>query len=297
VILSGVRQTLARGEVVLDMARRPIETIPTAEMTPSAIEESSAAGPRRGASSKMKPTVILVGADKGGVGKTTVARAVADYLMGKNIPLRAFDTEIPRGTLKRFHGDITETVDIASTADQMRILDTLNTAQVLVSLIDTRAGALAQTLRVLRDIGFFDAVHAGQFNFILLHVLGASIASLDEIAETAPFVANAYYFLVKNYVNETTFFEWDPETYMNYFAKSRSADEISIPKLSEMAYEQVDIAGSPFSAFIANKTADGRPASHSFVLRGYVRTWQRKIADEFDRIGLIDLVTDGSSKS
>lgn len=245
----------------------------------------------------MKPTVILVGADKGGVGKTTVARAVADYLTSKNVPLRAFDTEFPRGTLKRFHGDVTELVDIASTADQMRILDTLNTAQVLVSLVDTRAGALAQTLRVLQDIGFFEAVHAGQFNFILLHVLGASIASLDEIAETAPYVANAHYFLVKNYVNETTFFEWDPETYMSYFANSRSADEISIPKLSEMAYEQVDIAGSPFSAFIANKSADGRPASHSFVLRGYVRTWQRKIADEFDRIGLLDLVTDGANKS
>ena len=245
----------------------------------------------------MKPTVILVGADKGGVGKTTVARAVADYLIGKNIAIRAYDTEIPRGTFKRFHDDVTEMVDITSTADQMKILDTLHTAQVAVSLIDTRAGALSQTLRVLRDIGFLDAVRDGQFNFIMMHVLGASISSLEEIAETAPFVANAHYFLVKNYVNETTFFEWDPETYMSYFAKSRSADQISIPKLSEMAYEQVEIAGSPFSTFVANKSADGRGAAHSFVLRGYVRTWQRKIADEFERIGLIDLVTEGATKA
>ena len=89
--------------------------------------------------------------------------------------MRAFDTEVPRGTLTRFHSDITEMVDIGSTADQMRILDTLNTAQVAVSLIDTRAGALAQTLRVLRDIGFLEAVRKGQFNFIMMHVLGASI--------------------------------------------------------------------------------------------------------------------------
>ena len=213
----------------------------------------------------MKPTVILVGADKGGVGKTTVARAVADYLIGKNITLRAFDTESPRGTLKRFYGDITETVDIGSTADQMRILDTLNTAQVTVSLIDTRAGALAQTLRVLRDIGFLDAVREGQFNFILMHVLGASIASLEEIAETAPFVANAHYFLVKNYVNETTFFEWDPETYMSYFSKSRSADEVSIPKLSEMAYEQVDIAGN--AVFHLRRQQDRRRAVRGAFFR------------------------------
>ena len=37
-----------------------------------------------------KPTVILIGADKGGVGKTTVARTLVDYLTAQGIPLRAF---------------------------------------------------------------------------------------------------------------------------------------------------------------------------------------------------------------
>jgi hypothetical protein len=151
-------------------------------------------------------------------------------------------------------------------------------------------------LRALRDVGFFDAVREGQFTFILFHVLGPSIASLDEIAETAPFVANAHYFLVKNHVNDSTFFEWDPTTYQNYFSNTRSAGELTIPKLSEMAYEQVEIAGSSFSQFVANKTGDGRQAAHSFVLRGYVRTWQGKIAEEFDEIGLLDLIAGAPHK-
>src|SRR5207253_7093542 len=50
-----------------------------------------------------RPTVILVGADKGGVGKTIVARTLLDYLVANNVPARAFDTEAPKGTLKRFH--------------------------------------------------------------------------------------------------------------------------------------------------------------------------------------------------
>ena len=33
----------------------------------------------------MKPTLILVGADKGGVGKTTTARALLDFLSRSNI--------------------------------------------------------------------------------------------------------------------------------------------------------------------------------------------------------------------
>lgn len=237
----------------------------------------------------MKPTLILIGADKGGVGKTTVARTMLNYFADNNLLARAFDTEYPRGTLQRFHPDTTEVVDITQTPDQMRILDTLS-VQTKVTVMDTRAGALATSLSALREVGFLDAVKGGEYNFILFHVLGPSIASLAEIAETAPYVADANYFLVKNYVNDSTFFDWDPATSQAYFGKVKSAGEVTIPKLNAMAYEQVEIAGTPFSSFIANKTAAGEPAQHSFTLRGYVRTWQNRNAEEFNRIRLLDLI-------
>jgi hypothetical protein len=271
------------------MPRRSDAKLPAREVH-STTEEAYVTEANGKAIRNMKPAVILVGADKGGVGKTTVARALADYLVAKNVPTRAFDTETPKGTLKRFHSDMTEVVDISSTSDQMKILDTLNTTQVKVSLIDARAGSFATSLKALRNMGFFEAVREGQFTFIMFHVLGPSIASLSEIAETAPYAPDAHYFLVKNHVNDTTFFEWDPTTYSTYFSKTRSAGEVAIPKLSEMAYEQVDIAAAPFSSFVANKHGDGRSAMNSFVLRGYVRTWQRKVNEEFDRIGLLDLI-------
>src|SRR6188508_2392603 len=116
----------------------------------------------------MKPAVILVGADKGGVGKTTVTRTLLDYFVAHNIPTRAFDTESPRGTLKRFHPDVTEVVDVTTIPDQ-------------ITIIDVRAGLLSSTLTALRDIGFLDIVKKGQVTFAVFHILGPSIASLDEI--------------------------------------------------------------------------------------------------------------------
>src|SRR5690349_9800925 len=83
-----------------------------------------------------KPAVVIIGADKGGVGKTTVARTLLDYLARHQIRTRAFDTEIPKGTLKRFHQDITDIVDISQVPDQMRIFDTVNSTDAAVSLID-----------------------------------------------------------------------------------------------------------------------------------------------------------------
>ena len=100
-----------------------------------------------------KPAVIIVGADKGGVGKTTVARTLLDYFGAHQTPTRAFDTESPRGTLKRFHPDITEIVDMTTTSDQMKIFDTLNAASPSVTVIDVRAGLLSPALASLRDIG------------------------------------------------------------------------------------------------------------------------------------------------
>jgi hypothetical protein len=244
-----------------------------------------------------KPTVILVGADKGGVGKTTVARTLLDYFGAHQTPVRAFDTESPRGTLKRFHPDVTEVVDVTSVADQMKIFDTLGSADARVTVIDVRAGLLSSTLQALGDIGFLDSAKKGQITFAVFHILGPSIASLNEIAETARFVGDAAYFLVKNRINDTTFFEWDPATYNSYFAEIKGASEISIPKLNEMACEQVEVASQPFVSFIANKNAQGETANYSFVLRGYVRHWLGNVWGEYDRVKLVDLVAPKSDNN
>ena len=237
-----------------------------------------------------KPAVILVGADKGGVGKTTVARTLLDYFGANKIPVRAFDTENPRGTLNRFHPDLTEVVDATAVPDQMKIFDTLSSASAGVTVIDVRAGLLSSTLQALSNFGFIDMVKEDQITFAVFHILGPSIASLDEIAETAKFVGDANYFLVKNFINNSSFFDWDPTTYNTYFKRIKGAKEIIIPHLSEMACEQVELASVPFVTFISDKSAKGETANYSFVLRGYVRHWLGQVWSEYDRVKLNDLI-------
>lgn len=243
------------------------------------------------------PAVILVGADKGGVGKTTVARTLLDYFGAHYTPTRAFDTEAPRGTLKRFHPDVTTVVDVTAVPDQMKIFDTLGSADARVTIIDVRAGLLSPTLQALNEIGFIESAKQGQIEFVVFHILGPSIASLEEIAETSRGIGDANYVLVKNFINNTTFFEWDPATYNAYFKQIRGAAEITIPKLNEMACEQVEVAGVPFMSFVGNKNAQGQAANHSFVLRGYVRHWLGQVWSEFDRLKLVDMVAPKADSS
>src|SRR5262249_61767146 len=82
----------------------------------------------------------------------------------------------------------------------------------------------------------------------------------------------------------------DDATYAAYLKGVRGAIEIPVPKLVEMAAEQVDLASVPFATFIANEKQSGAPASYSFVLRGYVRHWLKTISAEYDRVGLTDIL-------
>jgi hypothetical protein len=242
----------------------------------------------------MKPTLILVGADKGGVGKTTVSRALLDFFARKNVLTRAFDTENPRGTLKRFYPGSAEIVDLGNVAHQMRILDTMETANVPVTVVDLKAGNLSYALEVFDRIGVLEAARAGAFNLGLFHVIGPSIASLDEIAEIAHYMQGVSYVVARNFINETNFFEWDEATQQKYFAAIPKAQEIAVPKLNEMAYEQVDLAGVTFRNFIDNRAADGSHGKFSFVLRGYVRKWCSEIDEQFAHVKLVqDLLTGG----
>ena len=235
----------------------------------------------------MKPTLIIVGADKGGVGKTTISRFMMDYLARHNILARGFDTENPRGTLNRFYPANTKIIDLADVADQMAVLDTLDSDSANVTVVDLKAGNLSYALDLFDRIGVLEAARDGKFDLALVHVVGPSIASLDEINEVTKYVRNLDYVIARNFINETNFFEWDEKTFKKYFADLNSAHEMVVPKLNEMAYEQVDLAGVTYKDFIDNKAPDGSGGGYSFTLRGYVKKWCDDIDAELEKTQLI----------
>jgi hypothetical protein len=207
-----------------------------------------------------KPLVIIVGADKGGVGKTMVSRALLDFLKSQGIENRAFDTEVPAGVLARFFGDRTAVVDLTESDGQMQVFDTLGQS---VTVIDIRAGLLSPTLKTLAEIGFLDPAKC---RIVVLHILGNSQASRDEVKAITGAIAGARYVGVANHVGKTKF-DFPPGA-------------LDIPALDVVACEDVDAAGVSFVAY-ANGSA-------SPVLRGKVRYWLGLVFAQFEKAGLID---------
>lgn len=222
-----------------------------------------------------KPTVYVVGADKGGVGKTTVTRALLAYFEDHGIESKAFDTEEKPGVLARYHPEKTELVDLTKSDGQMKVFDNLSRAAVTV--IDCKAALLTPTLELLRDIGFLEQVAAGKIEVVVLHVMGATKSSLEEIEKAASVLVGAKHFLVTNHINDTSYFGWDSDEAKAMLAKATGV--LNIEKLDELAMEAVGQAEVGFNAFKANVE------QHSFVLRGYVRHWLGKVFAEFNKVG------------
>jgi hypothetical protein len=152
-----------------------------------------------------KPQVVIVGADKGGVGKTTVSRILLDFYEDRGVRTRAFDTETPVGVLKRFNSAVTEIVDLTHTDGQVAVFDNLHVAPV--TLIDIRAGLLSPSLKLLGELGFLSMSREGKLDVKVLHVIGSTVASFNEIAATAAALGDAKHYVVTNHINDASFFE------------------------------------------------------------------------------------------
>lgn len=221
------------------------------------------------------PTLILGGSDKGGVGKTTVARALLDYLKEKGVRPSVFDTEPGEGVLRRFY-KYAKPVNVELVRGQMEVFD--DVPKAVHTFVDIKAGGLSKVLIAMRDAGLLKDVHDGRMRMVVLHILGSNEASLREIKTTAEVLAEGgEHVLVKNHATDGQFFEWDEATYRQYFKPTDQM--ISIPHLDGMASDAVDQKGTSFTNFIADE-------ANSRTLRGIVAFWLKNVWAEFDKAKL-----------
>lgn len=216
---------------------------------------------------KRPPLIIIVGADKGGVGKTTVSRALIDYLGKLSVPVRAFDTEPgDTGVLKRFYHPA-EMLNASTAPGQMRIVDAARADAV--TLVDARAGLLGPILKSFHRIDLLADVKRGALVLLVVHVVDSSVAAAGEIPDVIKAMEGAALIRANNRVK--------PDAEFSPGVPGEVA--IEIPNLDEAACRAVDVSNLGFAAFVADP-------NQSRTLRGYVRAWLADAHAAFDRAGI-----------
>jgi hypothetical protein len=221
------------------------------------------------AAAAAKPRLILTHGEKGGVGKTTVARLVADFLVSRETAFRAFDAEGPTGQLLRFHPSQTSAVEVDKAAAIAPVLDFLMDGQPKrLALVDLGARSGEDLKEWLYKGGALEEAEADQLAITVVYVVGGAVDSVGHLKECfAALGTDVNYVIVKNCGVAAKFDVYEGSN-IRQDLLAAGAKEISIPALDGTVYQSVDKSSLSFSAF-----CDGEAG---YTERRYCRTWLRE---------------------
>lgn len=183
--------------------------------------------------------LIFVHGDKGGVGKSTFARLLADYYETKEVAWRGFDADNTNGHLYRFYPAETTGLFIRDQASIDQILNALedDDTHLLVDL-GARSGEIIQDW--MRQTGFLPLRQELGFTVTVAFVLSPiydSTALLKECVEGLE--AQANYVVVKNQIHGRKFSFYDQSKIRQHLQELGTV-EIEMPELLRSTYLKVD---------------------------------------------------------
>ena len=228
----------------------------------------------------------FIGGEKGGVGKSVVARVLSQYFIDKNALFTGFDSDRSHTSFMRFYEDFAspvvvdsfESLDLIAAALEKSFSGT--TQSVIVDLAAQTALPLARwvkdsdVLAVMADMGvavnFWHVADAGK----------DSVDLLDKLIDT--FGAGPNYVIVKNLGRGSDFSQLEHSPALAK-ALQLGARVVSLGLLQEASMRKIDRQNASFWSALNHPT--GADAL-GLLERQRVKNWLKKTYETFDTLPL-----------
>lgn len=222
--------------------------------------------------------IHFIGGEKGGVGKSLVARILAQYLIDHERPFLGFDTDKSHGALMRFYAGYASPVVV----DRYESLDAIVEAaaaepgrSILVDLAAQTQDALTQWMD---DSGLLELSSELGLALTYWHVMDSGRDSVDLLKKLLDrFGSRLNYVLVQNHIRGDNFDMLDASG-----EKQRALDlharVINIRRLHEAAMIKIDDHSSSF--WSATQSADAHGLG--ILERQRVKMWLKHAYGEID---------------
>jgi hypothetical protein len=228
--------------------------------------------------------IHFIGGEKGGVGKSLVARCMAQYLIDKNLPFLGFDTDRSHGALMRFYSGYASPVLV----DRFESLDAIMEAAADQPerriIVDLAAQTHDPLVCWMDESGVLNLADELGIGIVYWHVMDSGKDSVDLLRRLLDrFGKDFRYVLVRNQVRGADFglLEQSGEQAR---AVSLGAQVITVRHLHDSVINKIDAANSSFWAAKNAGTADG--AGLSLMDRQRVKMWLRDVYREFETAGI-----------
>jgi hypothetical protein len=226
--------------------------------------------------------IHLIGGEKGGVGKSLVARLVAQYLIDHSIPFLGFDSDRSHGALLRFYQGYASPVVV----DQYDSLDAIVEAaaeeperRILVDLAAQTQQSLTNWMDESQLLGL--APELG-LNIRYWHVMDTGKDSVDLLRRLLDrYEERLSYVIVQNQLRGEEFSILRQSGQLER-AQGWGAEVITVKRLQEATVTKIDANSSSFWA--ASQSDDKSGARLGLLERQRLRNWLKSAYDEIGRV-------------
>ena len=222
----------------------------------------------------MSSTIHFVGGEKGGVGKSVVARVIAQNLIDRALPFVALDADGSHGALVRFYRDYARAIDLADVAstDQIMELATETDRRVLVDLPAQSDRLLSKWLA---EGGILELAKATDVSVLFWHVMDDgkdAVATLERLLDRHAGLAR--YCIVKNLGRGKDFSFFDGSA-ARAKADALGAMIVELPELNAAVMQKIDRHDASFWAAANNPGFAG--VAFSRMDRQRLRVWLESV--------------------
>ena len=229
----------------------------------------------------------FIGGEKGGVGKSVMARVLAQYFIDRSVPFIGFDTDRSHTSFTRFYADYASPVIVDTYEGLDLIVGTFEDPPVLVEpksvIVDLAAQTAAPLARWIKDSDLLSVLAELGVTVNFWHLADAgkdSVDLLDRLINT--FGAGPNYFVVKNQGRGSDFSQLDDSAALKK-AMALGAHVINLGQLHEASMRKIDRQNASFWFAINHREG---PDSLGMLERQRVKTWLKNTYSTLDGLPL-----------
>ena len=228
--------------------------------------------------------IHFIGGEKGGVGKSVVARVVAQYLIDKGIPFLGFDTDRSHGALLRFYTAYSSPVVVDSYESLDLIVESAIANPDKRILVDLAAQTHDPLARWMDESGVLEMADEGGYSLTNWHVMDSGKDSVDLLKKLLDrFGSRLNYVVVLNQLRGDNFDIFDKSSEKSRLAELGSP-VISLKRLHEPVINKIDAGSTSFWA--AKNRSETDVKGLGILERQRVKMWLNSAYAEIDRSGI-----------
>ncbi len=228
--------------------------------------------------------IHFIGGEKGGVGKSVVARVVAQYLIDKSLPFLGFDTDRSHGALLRFYTAYSSPVVVDSYESLDLIVESAIANPDKRILVDLAAQTHDPLARWMDESGVLEMADEGGYSLTYWHVMDSGKDSVDLLKKLLDrFGSRLNYTVVLNQLRGDNFDIFDKSSEKSRLAELGSP-VISLKRLHEPVINKIDAGSTSFWA--AKNRSETDVKGLGILERQRVKMWLNSAYAEIDRSGI-----------